>query len=235
MIVFSQNLRISNQTAKNCREINFARIIFMSVLQGMTESSVINVLSGGGVKKMKYFKFGNLMFSPIYLAGLADEIGYKYLHVEHDVTKDGSSGYDAYTNTIYLTFPVAVTIENQGMIVHEATHAMFDFQGKGMDIATSESLAYIAQCMYVRLNTAFDPNDPEDRLASRDKDGKKTIRDGVFDWGWYIAGKIIAANSTATNVYSVSEGDMGNMKKAVEVHPWYSSIAYNQTNFNGYR
>lgn len=207
----------------------------MSYLGLLSESSAIAVLSGGGVKKMKYFKFDNLMFSPIYLAGLADEIRYDYLHIKHDVTKDGSSGYDAYTNTIYLNFPVAVTIENQGMIVHEATHAMFDFQGKKMDVATSESLAYIAQCMYVRLNTTFDPNDPEDRLASRDKDGKKTIRDGVFDWGWYIAGKIIAANSTPTAIYSVTETDIKGMKDAVVAHPWYSAIAYNQTNYNGYR
>jgi hypothetical protein len=207
----------------------------MSFFRSLLENSVISVLSSGEVKKMKYFKFDNLMFSPLYLAGLADEISYKYLHVEHDVSKDGSSSYDAYTNTIYLKFPTAVTIENKGMIVHEATHAMFDFQGKGMDVVTSESLAYIAQCMYVRLNSTFDPNDPEDRLASRDKDGNKTVRDGVFDWGWYIAGKIIAANSTATSVYSVTTDDINGLKKAVEVHPWYSSIAYNQTNFNGYR
>ena len=213
----------------------FVRVIIMSILRSMAETSAKNVLSSGEVKKMKYFDFNGLRFSPIYLAGLADEIGYNYLHIEHDVSKDGSSGYDAYTNTIYLHFPIALTIENKGMVVHEATHAMFDFQGKGMDVATSESLAYIAQCMYVRLNSTFDPNDPMDRLKSEDKHGKLTIRDGVFDWGWYIAGKIIAANSTATSIYSVTTDDVKGMKKAVEAHPWYSSIAYNQTNFNGYR
>lgn len=207
----------------------------MSILGTMTKTSAVNVLSGGGVKNMKYFKFDNLMFSPIYLAGLADEVGYNYLHIEHDVSKDGSSGYDAYTNTIYLNFPIAGSIEQQGMVVHEATHAMFDFQGKGMDIVTSESLAYIAQCLYVRSNTTFDPNDPMDRLKSEDKHGNLTIRDGVFSWGWYIAGKIIAGNSTPTAVYSVTADDVKGMKKAVETHPWYSSIAYNQTNFNGYR
>lgn len=205
----------------------------MSVLQSMPGISTVSVLTGAGVKKMKYFTFDGFMFSPLYLAGLADEIGYNYLHVTQDSTKDGSSGYDAYTNTMYLTFSHASTIEQKGMVVHEATHAMFDFQGKKMTIATSESLSYIAQCMYVRLNGSFDPTNPDDRLGSWKENSDtgewvETNRDGVFKEGWRIAGKVIAGEN-------IDADDVRVMRNAVSTHPWYTSKAADTTDYNGYR
>ena len=202
-------------------------------------ASTVTVLTGVGVKKLKYFDFAGFMFSPLYLSGLADDINNDYLNVRYDTSKDGSSGYSAKSNTIYLNFSYASSIEQKGMVVHEATHAMFDFQGKKMTISVSESLAYIAQCMYVQLNRNFNPNDPDDRLGSwkQNKDTGEwyeTKRDGVFKKGWEIAKKIIAANSSGNSVYSVTSKDVDEMKKAVKDHPWYSSSASSYADFNGY-
>ena len=206
----------------------------MSIFQStMPTMSTISVRSGAGVAKMKYFTFEGHTFSPIYLAGLAEEIKYDYLKVKQDTTKDGSSGYSAITNTIYLNFIHASSIEQKAMIVHEATHAMFDFQGRKMDVATSESLSYIAQCMYVQLNKSFDASNPDDRLGSwaeNESTGEvyETVRDGVFKTGWRIAAKIIAGGS-------VDASDVSDMRNAVSAHPYYASTFTQKTDFNGYR
>lgn len=204
----------------------------MSVLQSMPGISTIAVLAGATVARMKYFTFEGHTFSPLYLAGLADDIKYDYLKVRQDSTKDGSSGYDAWTNTIYVNFSFASSVTQKAMIVHEATHAMFDFQGKKMDIATSESLAYIAQCMYARLSGAFDLTNPDDRISAWvwNKDGEAvyTVNDGVFKTAWRIAGKIIDGGS-------VDATDVSDMRNAVSGHPYYASTYTQKTNFNGYR
>ncbi len=198
-----------------------------TIFDTMAEISTTTVLAGAGVAKMKYFSFEGHTFSPLFLAGLAEDIKNKYLHVSKDSTKDGSSGYDAFTNTIYLNFAGATSVTQKAMIVHEATHAMFDFQGRKMDIATSESLSYIAQCMYARVNST-DP-DPEARLYSED-----AARDKVFEVGWRIAGKIIA-NGSSNSVYSIESSDVNDMRAAVSVHPFYASTYTQKTDFNGYR
>lgn len=177
------------------------------------------------------------MFSPIYLGGLAQDISDGYLSVKR--TGDSSSYYNAIKNTIYLKFSTANTIEEEAMIVHEATHTMFDFQGKKMTVAASESLAYIAQCMYVQLNKSFNPNNPDDRLGDWKEnkltgDWEETNKDGVFKIGWQIAAKIIAASSTS-GVYEVVQTDVDNMKAAVKNNPLYGSSASNLTDYNGFR
>jgi hypothetical protein len=199
-------------------------------------SSTFKVLVGAGVKKMKYFKFDGFMFSPLYLGGLADDIKHGYLSVEK--TNYKYNYYNAIKNTIYLNFTYASTVPQEAMIVHEATHTMFDFQGKPMTVATSESLAYIAQCMYVQLNRNCNPNDPDDRLGDwEEKDNGEwveTDKDGVYKKGWDIAKKIIAAGLT-DEIYVVNQNDVDEMKKKVEQNPNYTSIASTITDYNGFR
>jgi hypothetical protein len=199
-----------------------------------TVLTTMSVLSGAGVRKMKYFKFTGYTFSPIYLAGLAEEIRWGYLDVKK--TSYTHNYYSATENTIFLKFESAGTYEKEAMIVHEATHTMFDFQGKMMTVAESESLAYIAQCMYMQLNVSFDPNNPDDRLGDWEKKGTKwveTAKDGPYKKGWEIAKKIIGAGLT-NSVYEVSYEDAELMKAAIKNSPTYSSTASNFTDFNGY-
>jgi len=204
----------------------------MSISDSMAAAATVGVLAGSGVAQMKYFTFEGHTFSPIYLAGLADDIKYDYLKVKKDSTRDGSSGYDAYTNTIYLNFTAPANAAQRAMIVHEATHAMFDFQGRKMDIATSESISYIAQCMHARLSGAFDLSDPDSRLGSWYEDDygdwHESIRDGVFKTGWRIAEKLLAGGS-------INGADVNDMRNAVSAHPYYASTYAQKTNFNGYR
>ena len=204
----------------------------MSMFNAMAAAAAVCVLKDSTVSQMKYFTFEGHTFSPIYLAGLADDIKYDYLKVKQDSTKDGSSGYDANTNTIYLNFFAPSNAAQRAMIVHEATHAMFDFQGRKMDIATSESVAYIAQCMYAQLSGAFDLNDPDSRLGMWKKTSEgewvESIRDGVFKTGWRIAGKLIGGGS-------VDSSDVSDMRAAVSAHPYYASTYTQKTDFNGYR
>jgi hypothetical protein len=186
----------------------------------ISKFSAINVLSGSGVGRMKKFTFEGNTFVPETLAFLAWEIKNGTLLVEYEPGKNYSS-YGYGLDTIYLHFGVADSISREAMIVHEATHAMFDFQGKKMDIATSESLAYIAQCLYARAN---DPgsSDPDYRIYS---EGDK---DKVFEVGWQIAGKLLGNGN-------IEPDDVTRMRDAVSIHPFYASTATASANYDGYR
>lgn len=202
--------------------------ISQSLAQSLANVSVITVLAGAGVAKMKYFNFDGYVFSPLFLAGMADDIRSNYLHVKTELSADGSSSYSSTSNTLYLNFAGASTIEQKGMIVHETTHAMFDFQGKKMDIQTSEALAYIAQCMYVKLNGNYGEN----RLAKMNNKGEALAGDEVFEIGWEIAEKILAGKDA---VFSVDSADANRMKIAVSMHPFYRTNYRDSANFDGYR
>ena len=204
----------------------------MSIFDCVPAIATINVLTDSTVSKMKYFTFEGHTFSPLYLAGLAEDIKYNYLKV----STSSEPYYSAVKNTIYLNFPTPKNAGQRAMIVHEATHAMFDFQGRKMDVATSESLSFIAQCMYARLSGAFNLNDPEDRLSSWDWDANGDAyylpNDAVFKKGWEIAASILAGG---VNIFAVSGRDVTEMRSAVAAHPNYKSNHLDKTDFNGYR
>ena len=179
------------------------------------------VLNGDKAGKIKDFTFDGHSFVQSHLAHMAVEITHPdgKLTVEYLSSLNGTAEYDHEVNTLFLGFIMPDTLTKGGLIVHEATHALFDFKASNMDIATSESLSYIAQCQFVRANSS-DP-DPEARLYSEDEN-----KDKVFEVGWRIAGKILGGGS-------IESSDVTDMKDAVSRHPYYQSKHGNDAGFDG--
>ncbi len=200
----------------------------MSFGSSVSKIAVLGVLSGTGFSRLKEFKFDGNTFSPEILGLLGLEIQAGTLDIMYETKKMGGKAiYNSTENRLYVGFWSAGTLTRQAVIVHELTHAMFDFQAKKMDVATSESIAYIAQCQYAMANS--DSTDPEDRLyAAGDVDAADyELRDAVFVEGWRIAGKVL--NGTALNA-----DDAKKMRDAVSAHPEYAADATASAGYDGY-
>ena len=87
-----------------------------------------------------------------------------------------------------------------------------------MDVATSESIAYIAQCQYARAHS----KNPEERLYSENE-----AKDAVFAIAWNIAGRILDGEK-------VTQEDINEMRYAVRHHPEYASDATASAGYDGY-
>jgi hypothetical protein len=188
-----------------------------------TESSVAKfmtmaLLNGSGVSKLKSFTFDGYNFNPSNLSLMAYEIRDDRMHVAFDSRLVGKAIYNSTENTLYLGFVSPSSISRQALIVHEVTHAVCDFQAKNMDVATSESIAYIAQCQYARAHS----DNPEERLYSED-----AAKDAVFSVGWSIAGNLLGGGS-------ISQEDINEMRYAVRHHPKYAADATSSAGYDGY-
>lgn len=183
------------------------------------KQTVANVLGSSRIGKMKKFTFEGHTFDPSHLAHMYYEVTQGALNVKLDMSQSSSAYYKAGSNTLYIKFVGADSITRQALIVHETTHALFDFKAAKMDIAASESIAYIAQCLYARANSGN--SDPDARLYD-----EKSSKDKVFEIGWEIAGKIL-------NGGSVSSDDVSNMRSAVSHHPYYASNHGSTADFDG--
>lgn len=191
-----------------------------NVLDGVAAVSVIGVLLGHGVSNMSSFSFEGYNFTPSALSLMAYEIKDGRMGVTYSSNIGTKAIYNSTENKLYLGFVNAGSESRKALIVHEVTHAVCDFQAKKMDVAQSESIAYIAQCLYARANSTS--NDPDARLYSDDE-----AKDKVFEIGWRIAGKIIGGGS-------IDSGDCVDMRAAVKGHPYYASNASSSAGYDGY-
>lgn len=186
--------------------------------------TTVAVLNSAAISKLKPFDFQGHTFSPNFLATMAWEIQNGYMSVVYEPKLSGKAIYNSTENRLYVGFHIADSISRQALIVHEVTHAMFDFQGRDMDVATSESISYIAQCQYARANSSS--SDPDARLYSEIE-----AKDKVFDVAWNIAGKILGSNAKVT---TVNEADVSEIRQAVSGHPEYAKDAAASAGYNGY-
>jgi len=192
----------------------------MSYANSMSKISTQSVLKGAGVSKLKSFTFDGYTFSPWILTHMAKEIDAGTLDVVYESKLNGKAIYNSTENRLYVGFWSAGSISRQALIVHEVTHAVMDFQAQKIDIAGSESIAYITQCMYARANSGS--SDPDERLYS-----SNDAKDKVFEIGWRIAGKLIDGGS-------VDQTDVRDMRQAVSGHPEYASDATASAGYDGY-
>ena len=116
-----------------------------------------------------------------------------------------------------MGFPKTFDLGQKALVVHEVVHAAYDQVKIKMSVADSESIAYIVQCMYARMNN---PNRDERLFSS------KPARDKVFEVGWNLAGKIIAGQGLTFD-------DCNAMREAVAKHPFYMANAAHDAKFNG--
>ncbi|REJ77341.1 MAG: hypothetical protein DWQ47_13210 [Acidobacteria bacterium] len=193
---------------------------FSEIVNTTAKNNVASVLRSSKISKIPTFTFEGHTFRPGHLSHMYHELTNSNgkLNVEVDTNQSSSAYYKSATNTLYLKFVGVNTLTRRALVVHETTHALFDFKAANMDIATSESIAYIAQCCYARANST-DP-DPEVRLTGA---GNKDV---VFEVGWRIAGKLLGGGS-------IDSTDVRDMRDAVAIHPFYSADHSTAADFDG--
>jgi hypothetical protein len=193
---------------------------------------VLAVLQSETVVKMKPFMITTkLKFDPIELAALVGDISADYVRVKFEKASKGTvSGgsvafYDSVDDAMLFNFTDAFSITLQGLIIHEATHALCDKNKYRMDIGESESMAYIAQCQYGLLKMPVGK-----RLGDGKMDGIDPL-DQVFAKGWTIAENLLkgleAGNAPLHPMY------IQPMRKAVNQHPTYKDKVGIDFAFNG--
>ncbi len=182
------------------------------------ESYIIDFLKESSVQKMKDFSFAGIGFSPKVFPVLAQVIDDDKIEVEYDSSLKGQAAYDYAKNTLYVNFVKPDSLTKKALLIHECTHAIYDCVKQKMNVQTSESIAYIAQCMYARIHAPAG--------SPRLQNASDSVRDEVFKVGWDIAGSIIGGNS-------VSLAEQTAMISAVSKHPFYSGNFAASAGFNG--
>lgn len=186
----------------------------------LARTAVMTVLMLPQVILMKSFKINSHEFKPVELAQLPLQIASDKIHVKFDTSMTGHAEYGTGSNTFFVGFTEATSATRRALIVHEATHALCDFQNKTtMDIGESESMAYIAQCQLGRL-LKTDP-DPDVRLFDTPDN-----KDKVFEVGWALAGTILGGGQ-------LGAADVTRMRDAVNIHPNYKNKVSQNAQYNG--
>ena len=192
---------------------NFQEEIYMADVKTM----VMDVLTASDTQKIKSFSFGGKGFSPSVFPILKELVQSGAIKVEYDSSKSGMAEYDYGTNTFYLGFTEASSLTRKALVLHEATHAVYDMVKTKMSVADSESIAYIVQCQYAQANNS----DPTQRLT-----GNTDAKDKVFELAWAIAGKLLAGQKPTLSEYNA-------LREAVSRHPYYMGKAAADAGFNG--
>ncbi len=184
---------------------------------GDMETMVTTLITSPEAYNLKTFTFNGKTFNSGVFNQIKELINAGFIKVVYEEKRAGSAEYDTGNNTLYLGFPKCFDLGQKALLIHEIVHAVFDMVKMKMSVADSESIAYIVQCMYARMNNP----DPSVRLQSSTK-----ARDKVFETGWNLAGKIIAGQSLTFD-------DCNAMREAVSKHPFYMANASHDAKMNG--
>lgn len=204
----------------------------MSVANTLSAFSVMGLLNSSELSGMKAFTFEGYKFDPSSLWLMACEIRDGRMSVAYEPKLSTKALYNSTENRLYMKFISPDNLTRKGLVVHEITHAVCDFQAKQMDVATSESIAYIAQCMFLAINGNYDPNSPDDRVGDWEEDphtgeyfsGK---RDKVFVLGYKLAMQVL-------NNRPITQEDINEMRYAIRNHPFYLNTALVSAGYDGY-
>lgn len=186
----------------------------------LARQAIVNTLTGGGISVIKPFTIRGFTILNLNFSVVAINVSAGITKVRFDSSEVGMAEYDTGTNTFHLGFTDANSLSRKALIVHESVHAVCDLLKLAtMDVGTSESAAYLAQCQYARGNST-DP-DPDARLFSEDED-----KDRVFKIGWELAGRLLGGATP-------SSADYDRLRDAVNRHPYYRGKAGDSAQFNG--
>ncbi len=181
--------------------------------------AIASVLIGPELSKIKPFTIKGHVTAANFFATVVAKMQLGYIDAKSLTGSGGKAYYNSTEGCFYLDLDGGLTLAKKALIVHEATHALSDIVWKIMDIGTSESIAYVAQCQFARANNP-DP-DPEVRLY-----GDTAAEDKVFECGWHIAGKLLAGDTP-------TESDYKNLYDAVDNHPYYKGQAAKPAGYDG--
>jgi hypothetical protein len=170
--------------------------------------AVLQTLGEPAVARIR-FKIENFAVKPEAYALVARLIRQSRIEVQHDPSLGTTAYYSANSNLLQVGFTAASTVLKRGLVIHECTHAAFDALAyTRATVALSESAAFTAQCLFVRINWPGEPG-PDDRLYNDDD-----AKDLVFERAWHIALKIWKRQAPSAKDYA-------ELKDAVLHHPDY--------------
>lgn len=149
-------------------------------------SRVLGMLSAG-VARFPYITYRNVhvsraSFETVGLAVRSGKIGIGYDPDRLDHV-GAAAMYLDYANRFIFRDPFIDTIDNRGMVVHEATHAVLDMhRGNGLQILDNEFLAYL--CEGIAIDTL----------------GFQRLGGGLHGLAWELATQVVAAASGKASV-----------------------------------
>ncbi|MBM3619117.1 MAG: hypothetical protein FJX20_00365 [Alphaproteobacteria bacterium] len=192
---------------------------------------VMTVLHTPEIFDLKPFSILRARFDPVELAGLIGDFGL-HINVKFESapkgTRDGAAVafYDSVEDALFVNFTDAFSISLQGLVIHEAVHALCDKNKAKMDIGTSESMAYIVQCHFQMLRAGWGAPRP----GAGARDGKDPW-DVVFAQGTEIAERLESGFETG----ELSAFSYQPMRKAVNLHPNYKDKISQPAIYNGFK
>lgn len=130
--------RIDGPGDKKASDDN-ARIAILRTLTGSKPQSINFAYKGISISAHDYIAIGDAVFN--------DEI-----LVETGFVPGGLAVYFPAANTLRMSFFMANSARRRSVIIHELTHAALDRRKLVMSTIKSEAIAWIAQCLYLRLS-----------------------------------------------------------------------------------
>jgi|GEM_PF-4580627 len=132
-------------------------------------------------------------------------------------TSAADASYDGKKNTITVkpTLSMANVID-QSLFIHECVHATFDIGKTTIKVMLEESIAYIAQCIFLLQSNTGSLTSPK---------GQK-----IFDAAFTIAR---AVASQSQNVFTLGDQEMINLISAIKNNPVYKPRANAVNKYDG--
>ncbi|NBC32509.1 MAG: hypothetical protein GVY13_07515 [Alphaproteobacteria bacterium] len=183
--------------------------------------TVLTTLGEPAIKSIK-FDFRQHKITPDCFAQVRKAIDSGRIAVVVNPKLGVTGTYDSGSNCLELVDGTSTYMERKALIVHECLHAWFDLKlVKNMTVKTSEAAAHLAQCIYARKKVG------EAVAVSSRLQGSNPAKDHVFDLAWTLAGKVINAGKSPSQV------EAEELEKAVAACPSYQSEAKDICQWNG--
>lgn len=180
------------------------------------KTAVVNVLRSSDIFVIKPFIIGAHYFHPLMLNLMSINVAIGIVQVRFDPTLNEGAKYNT-NNKLSVGFTSAHGVARKALIVHEATHAVFDMLEATMIIAEIESIAHLVQFQYLRARSLKHRTRPKDTNDAKDK---------LYKVAWDLAGTLLSGKTPTQKEYL-------DLQDAVSKHPDYASIATIKVNFDG--
>lgn len=122
---------------------DYDKLLLHGIVNTLTKSAVLRVnvrINRFNIRGRHYLNAANRMVDGAIRIRYDAKVGKKL------------SEYDSARNALALPWYRVNTVTRQALVVHEATHIVLDMmKAKGLWIVESEAAAYMAQCLYARI------------------------------------------------------------------------------------
>ncbi len=193
----------SQLSARNARGEVWAKLEFNVLTDGdlKTARMVSASLTSTSVSKVR-FQFAGHSITPQLFGTVRQLVNGGAIAVRSNPGLSSGGRYVFGDNLFEFRFSNASGVKEKALIVHEAVHAIQDYQAKAMKTILAEAEAYLAQMIYARANLSSKPN-----FGSRGR---------VFEVAWDIAGNVLDGKQP-------TDAEQARLRSAVRADPTYAN------------